>query len=98
MTSLLFLIHQIIWLYIYVIIASAVLSWLIVFNVVNTNNRIVLAIADTLNRLTEPVLGPIRRALPSMGGLDLSPVIVILVLIFLDNLMFELSGIGRLPA
>lgn len=97
MVSLVILIQNIIWLYIWIIIISAVLSWLIAFNVVNTNNRFVLAVADTLHRLTEPVLGPIRRMLPSMGGIDISPIIVILVLAFISNLLAELV-IGRVAA
>ena len=77
-------------LYIYLLIAAAVLSWLIAFNVVNTRNQAVAMIADTLWRLTEPVLAPIRRVLPNFGGLDLSPIVVILLLYFLRNLLFEL--------
>ncbi len=90
MLSLLNLIATIIQIYIYVLIAAAVLSWLIAFNVVNTRNQFVAMIADALWRLTEPVLAPIRRILPNLGGLDLSPVVLILLLIFLRNLLFEL--------
>jgi YggT family protein len=90
MLSLLNLISTIIQLYIYVLIASAVLSWLIAFNVVNTRNQFVAMLADAPWRLTEPVLAPIRRILPSLGGLDLSPVVLILLLIFLRNLLFEI--------
>jgi YggT family protein len=72
------------------LIASAVLSWLIAFNVVNTRNQFVAMLADALFRLTEPALAPIRRVLPNFGGLDLSPVVLILLLFFLRNLMFEL--------
>ncbi len=90
MNSLLSLVSTVIQLYIYVLIASAVLSWLIAFNVVNTRNQFVAMIADALWRLTEPALRPIRRVLPSLGGLDLSPIVLILLLIFLRNLMFEL--------
>ncbi len=90
MLSLLNLIDTVIQIYIYVLIASAVLSWLIAFNVVNTRNQFVAMIADALWRLTEPVLAPIRRILPNLGGLDLSPVVLILLLIFLRNLLVEL--------
>lgn len=90
MLSLLNLISTIIQLYIYILIAAAVLSWLIAFNVVNTRNQFVAMLADALWRLTEPVLAPIRRVLPSLGGLDLSPVVLILLLIFLRNLLFEI--------
>ncbi len=90
MMSLLNLLATVIQLYIYVLIAAAVLSWLIAFNVVNTRNQFVAMIADALWRLTEPVLRPIRNILPNLGGLDLSPVVLILLLIFLRNLLFEI--------
>jgi YggT family protein len=83
----LWLITTIIWLYIYILIASAVFSWLLVFNVVNTRHPIVHAIGDFLYRVTEPALRPIRRALPDLGGLDVSPVVLIIGLIFLDLLV-----------
>jgi YggT family protein len=90
MYSLLNLISTVIQIYIYIQIASAVLSWLIAFNVVNTRNQFVAMLADALYRLTEPALAPIRRVLPNFGGLDLSPVVLILLLFFARNLMFEL--------
>jgi YggT family protein len=74
-------------LYIWVVIASAILSWLVAFNVVNTNNRFVLMIADTLYRLTEPALRPIRNILPNLGGIDISPVILILLLLFVRDVV-----------
>ena len=74
-------------LYIWVVIASAILSWLIAFNVVNTNNRFVLAIADALYRITEPALRPIRSILPNLGGIDISPVILILLLLFFRDVV-----------
>ena len=90
MYSLLSLVSTVIQIYIYILIAAAVLSWLIAFNVVNTRNQVVAVIADVLYRLTEPVLAPIRRILPSLGGIDLSPVVLILLLIFARNLLFEI--------
>ena len=84
----LWLISQIIWLYIYVLIAAAVLSWLIAFNVVNTRNDVVRNIGYFLYRITEPVLRPIRNLLPSMGGIDLSPVVLIIGLMFLERLIY----------
>ena len=90
MLSLLGLISTVIQIYIYVLIASAVLSWLIAFNVVNTRNQAVAMIADVLWRLTEPVLAPIRRILPNFGGLDLSPIVLILLLWFVRSLMYEM--------
>ena len=74
-------------LYIWVVIASAILSWLIAFNVVNTNNRFVYQVADMLYRLTEPALRPIRNILPNLGGIDISPVILILFLLFIRDVV-----------
>jgi YggT family protein len=70
-------------LYIYVIIAMVIVSWLIAFNVVNTRNQFVAMLADFLFRITEPALRPIRRMVPNLGGIDISPVILILIIIFL---------------
>jgi len=74
-------------LYIWVIIAGAILSWLVAFNVVNTSNRVVYTIADMLYRVTEPALRPIRSILPNLGGIDISPVILILVLLFIRDVV-----------
>ena len=89
MQSLVSLIYTVITLYIYILIASAILSWLIAFNVVNMRNQVVAMIAEALWRLTEPALRPIRRFLPNLGGLDISPVVLILLLIFVQNLLVE---------
>ena len=70
-------------LYVWLLIASAILSWLIAFNVVNTRNQFVASVAEFLYRITEPLLAPIRRMLPSFGGLDISPIILILIIIFI---------------
>ena len=74
-------------LYIWIVIASAILSWLVAFNVVNTNNRVVLMIGDTLYRVTEPALRPIRNILPNLGGIDISPVVLILLLLFVRDVV-----------
>ncbi|HET9572402.1 MAG TPA: YggT family protein [Methyloceanibacter sp.] len=74
-------------LYMWVVIAGAILSWLIAFNVVNTNNRFVYQVADMLYRLTEPALRPIRNVLPNLGGIDISPVILILFLLFIRDVV-----------
>jgi YggT family protein len=74
-------------LFIWIVIASAILSWLVAFNVVNTNNRVVLTIGDMLYRLTEPALRPIRSILPNLGGIDISPVILILLLLFIRDVV-----------
>ena len=75
--------------YVWILIASAVLSWLVAFNVVNTRNRVVYIVGDFLYRVTEPALRPIRRVLPNLGGLDISPVLLILLLLFLQNLLLR---------
>ena len=74
-------------LFIWVVIASAILSWLIAFNVVNTSNRLVYTIAEGLYRVTEPALRPIRNVLPNLGGIDISPVILILLLLFIRDVV-----------
>ena len=84
------LIDTLITLYIWILIANAVLSWLVAFNVVNPHNNIVRAIGEGLFRLTEPVLRPIRQVLPSLGGLDISPVILIIILLFVQRLLYWL--------
>lgn len=73
--------------YTWVIIAMAVMSWLVAFGVVNTRNRAVWTIGDLLTRLTEPLLRPIRRILPSFGGIDLSPVVLLLAIFFLREVL-----------
>lgn len=74
-------------LYIWALIASAILSWLVAFNVINTNNRFVYTVGDFLYRITEPALRPIRRLLPNLGGIDISPIILILVLYFVQSVL-----------
>ena len=85
------LINTVISLYIWVLIANAILSWLVAFNVVNTHNKIVYMIGDFLYRITEPVLRPIRRVVPDLGGIDISPILLILILFFLRDLLFEFA-------
>ncbi|MBX3508636.1 YggT family protein [Parvibaculum sp.] len=87
MIALLNLLVSLISIYVWVLIIGVVLSWLIAFNVVNTQNRFVYMVADTINRLTEPALRPIRNLLPNLGGIDISPVILILLLFFVQNLL-----------
>ena len=74
-------------LYTYVIIIVAIMSWLIAFNVINVYNNVVRAIWDALNALTEPVLRPIRRMLPSFSGLDLSPLVLLLLIFLLQDVI-----------
>ena len=87
--ALLNLISTVITIYIWLLIAPAVLSWLLAFGVVNRYNRAVTSIGDFLWRITDPLLRPIRSVLPDLGGIDVSPVILILLLYFLRDLMFE---------
>jgi YggT family protein len=75
--------------YIWLLIAAAVLSWLVAFNVVNTRNQVVHMIGDMLYRLTEPLLRPIRSMLPHLGGIDISPVILILLILLLENVIIR---------
>jgi YggT family protein len=79
--------------YVWLLIASAVLSWLIAFNVVNTRNQFVAMVWDFLYRITEPALRPIRSILPNLGGIDISPVILILIIFFIQRLI----GLYLLP-
>jgi YggT family protein len=92
MRSLLWLFDTVVTLYIYVLVANAVFSWLVAFNVINSRNGVVATIGDFLYRATEPALRPIRRRMPDLGGIDLSPVILIIALVFLRMLVFELFG------
>ena len=89
LTTLFQLIYVALDLYFWVLIISAILSWLVAFGVVNTRNRFVYTVGDMLHRLTEPVLRPIRRWIPPLGGLDLSPIVVILIIIFLQRLIIN---------
>ncbi len=81
------LISTVVTLYIWALILSAVLSWLVAFNVINTRNRFIYLAGDFLHRVTEPALRPIRRYLPNLGGIDLSPIVLILLLIFARDLV-----------
>jgi YggT family protein len=74
-------------LYVWILIAAAVVSWLIAFNVVNTRNQVVAMLADFLYRITEPALRPIRNVMPNLGGIDISPVILILIIYFIRQVI-----------
>jgi YggT family protein len=87
MLELLSFISYLLTLYIYVLIAMAVMSWLIAFSVVNSRSPIVHAIGDFLYRITDPLLRPIRNLLPNLGGIDISPVILILIIIFIQSVI-----------
>ena len=81
----LWLVLTVIDLYMWVVIIGVVLSWLVAFNVVNTTNRFVYMVGDFTHRATEPALGRIRRFIPNLGGMDISPIVLILLLIFLQR-------------
>ena len=83
MNPFLWLIDTIITLYIWILIASAILSWLVAFNVVNQRNPIVANLGEFLYRITEPALRPIRRRMPNLGGIDLSPLVLVFIIIFI---------------
>lgn len=91
------LIDAILQLYIFIVFAMVIMSWLIGFNVINRHNRFVDAIWRTLIALTEPVLHPIRRILPSMGGLDISPLILLLAIFFLREMNWWLAARIAIP-
>jgi YggT family protein len=83
------LITIIITFYMWVVIIYVVLSWLVAFEIINTRNHFVRTIGDTLYRLTEPALRPIRRIMPNLGGVDLAPAVLILLLWFIRRLVME---------
>ena len=89
MKSIFILLDSIITIYLWIIIVNAILSWLVAFNVLNTQNRFVFSVLDATYKLTDPVLNKIRRFIPTFGSIDISPLILILALMFLRNLVFE---------
>ena len=94
MKSVLILFANIISLYIWVLIINAVISWLVAFNILNTGNRFVYSVLEVSYKLTSPALNFIRRYLPNLGSIDISPVILILGLMFLRNFVFEMFAPG----
>ena len=89
MTAIFVTLHYAIGIYWWIIIAAAVFSWLHAFNVVNSRNAFVAAVGDFLYRMTEPAMRPIRRLLPDLGGIDISPIIVLLALVFIEVFMHD---------
>ena len=89
MNSLFILINQIIGIYSWILIINVIFSWLLSMNIFNTNNRIVIAIYYGTKKLTDPLLNPIRNLLPNFGGLDISPIILLLLLSLFSNLLKE---------
>ena len=94
MKSIFILLDSIITIYLWIIIINAILSWLVAFNILNTQNRFVFSILDTTYKLTDPALSKIRRFIPMFGSIDISPVILILLLMFLRNIIFEIFAPG----
>ena len=89
MKSIFILLDSMITIYLWIIIINAILSWLVAFNVLNTQNRFVFSVLDATYKLTDPALSKIRRFIPMFGSIDISPVILILLLMFLRNIIFE---------
>ena len=89
MKSIFILLDSVITIYLWIIIINAILSWLVAFNVLNTQNRFVFSVLDVTYKLTDPALNKLRRFIPMFGSIDISPVILILFLMFLRNLIFE---------
>ena len=94
MKSIFILLDTIINIYIWIIIINAISSWLIAFNILNTQNRFVFSLLDTTNKLTDPALNKIRRFIPTFGSIDVSPIVLILILMFLRNLIFVIFAPG----
>ena len=90
MKSIFLLVDSVINIYIWLIIINVILSWLVSFNILNTQSRFVFAILNATHQLTDPVLNKIRKFIPNLGSIDISPVVLILLLIFIRNLLFEL--------
>ena len=94
MKSIFILLDSVITIYLWIIIINAILSWLVAFNVLNTQNRFVFSVLDATHKLTDPVLNKIRKYIPMFGSIDITPVILILILMFLRNLIFEMFAPG----
>ena len=94
MKSIFILLDSIITIYLWIIIINAILSWLVAFNILNTQNRFVFSILDATYKMTDPALNKIRRFIPTFGSIDISPVILILILMFLRNIIYEIFAPG----
>ena len=94
MKSIFVLLDSIITIYLWIIIINAILSWLVAFNILNTQNRFVFSVLDATYKMTDPALNKIRRFIPTFGSIDVSPVVLILILMFLRNIIFEIFAPG----
>ena len=90
MKSIFILLDNLITIYLWIIIINAILSWLVAFNILNTQNRFVFSVLDATYKLTDPALNKIRRFIPTFGSIDISPIVLILLLMFLRNIIFEI--------
>ena len=94
MKSVLILFDNIVGIYIWILIINAVISWLVAFNILNTSNRFVYSLLDVSYKLTDPPINFISRYLPNLGSIDISPIVLILDLMFVRNLVFEMFAPG----
>ncbi len=94
MKSIFILLDSVITIYLWIIIINAILSWLVAFNILNTQNRFVFAALEATYKMTDPALNKIRSFIPTFGSIDISPVILILLLMFLRNIIFEIFAPG----
>jgi len=94
MKSIFILLDSIITIYLWIIIINAILSWLVAFNILNTQNRFVFSVLDATYKMTDPALNKIRKFIPTFGSVDVSPVVLILLLMFLRNIIFEIFAPG----
>ena len=94
MKSIFILLDSIITIYLWIIIINVLLSWLVAFNILNTQNRFVFSVLDATHKMTEPALNKIRSFIPTFGSIDVSPVVLILILMFLRNVIFEIFAPG----
>ena len=94
MKSIFILLDSLITIYLWIIIINAILSWLVAFNILNTQNRFVFSVLDATYKMTDPALNKIRRFIPTFGSIDVSPVILILILMFLRNIKSKIKITG----
>ena len=94
MKSIFILLDSIITIYLWIIIINAILSWLVAFNILNTQNRFVFSVLDATHKMTDPALNKIRSFIPTFGSIDVSPIVLILFLMFLRNIIFEIFAPG----
>ena len=94
MKSIFILLDNIITIYLWIIIINAILSWLVAFNILNTQNRFVFSVLDATHKMTDPALNKIRSFIPTFGSIDVSPIVLILFLMFLRNIIFEIFAPG----